>query len=64
MTIDLGGIEETVKVYKNDDPHQIAFKFCQRHGLGNDVCQVIKENIIKNIISVQEQDMRLEQQHH
>ena len=49
MTIDLGGVEEIVKVCKNDDPRDLAQKFCTKHGLGDDVMEIILENIIENL---------------
>jgi hypothetical protein len=50
MTIDLGGLEEIVKVHKGDDPYEIACDFCDKHGLGDNVVQVIEDNIIQNIL--------------
>lgn len=49
MTIDLGGIEEVVKVYSDDDPKDLAKEFCNKHGLGEDVMEIIEENIIENL---------------
>ena len=46
MTIEIGnGIEEEIAVYEGDDPVQIAEGVKNKHGLDEESCEIIADNI-------------------
>lgn len=52
MTIDLGGREELLTVYEDNNPQDLAIEFCTKHGLGEEVVEMIEEHIINNMAEV------------
>lgn len=53
MTIEIEeGKTDTIRVMENDNPHDLAYSFCLRHGLGIQVVEALQKNIEMNIDKV------------
>ena len=48
MTIDIGQREEMISICEDDDPQELAIKFCLKHRLGLETAKIIEQNIIAN----------------
>lgn len=42
MTIDIGdGKKDIIKIFDKDNPYEVAFEFCAKHNLPNEVSQAL-----------------------
>ena len=42
-----GSKRDTIKVFKDDDPHELAVRFCEKHCRPNSSINLYEQNIIK-----------------
>ena len=60
MTIEIGdGKKDTVRVFENDDPNELAKRFCEKHNLNHNIIYPLAQNIYTNMEQVLQE--RLEQ---
>mgnify|MGYP006976747553 CR=1 FL=1 len=53
MTIEIGdGKKDTLRVFENDDPNELAKAFCQKHGLNPNIIYPLAQNIYNNMEQV------------
>lgn len=56
MTIEIGdGNRDTIRVFEDDDPYDLATEFCQTHGLNPQIIEPLAQNIYANIEKVLEE---------
>lgn len=53
MTIEIGdGQKDTLRVFENDDPNDLAKEFCDKHGLNPNIVYPLAQNIYANMEQV------------
>lgn len=53
MTIEIGdGQKDTLRVFENDDPNDLAKAFCEKHGLNPNIIYPLAQNIYSNMEQV------------
>jgi hypothetical protein len=53
MTIEIGdGQKDTLRVFENDDPNELAKQFCEKHGLNPNIVYPLAQNIYANMEQV------------
>jgi hypothetical protein len=60
MTIEIGdGQQDTLYVYEDDDPYQVAIRFCKRHNLNENIVFPLSQNIYNNMEQVLKERVEL-----
>eukprot|EP01017_Pseudomicrothorax_dubius_P019200 TRINITY_DN2110_c0_g4_i2.p1 TRINITY_DN2110_c0_g4~~TRINITY_DN2110_c0_g4_i2.p1 ORF type:complete len:336 (+),score=86.16 TRINITY_DN2110_c0_g4_i2:195-1202(+) len=59
MNIDIDEADkDQLHIYEDSDPHELALRFCRKHGLSAEYTEVIEEQIVSNLEKILEEQTR------